>query len=181
MPASCARRCGITQAVECLTCHTPVSGLRAGFWHGANLIAIWILATASQTKIAELADAGYFSAPFTVSRMIKPAADSRTRHKWLPGAVNGGVRSYLHANCAHAIKPGGTGPSGTWDARYHNPLSASGLIRGCSTMIAAIPQPRGHARRPCALDAAHALATRGQGQMPPLATRVLDSQCHSRY
>jgi len=159
---------------ECLTCHTPVSGFALGFGT-AQLNREVDFGSGPTNQLAALAEAGYFNASFTVLRSpnLLPALAHATNAVW---SREWRVRSYLHANCAQCHQPGGAG-LGSWDARYHNPLSASGLIRGV------LDDARGDTNNRVVVpgDLAHSMlhtriATRGQGQMPPLATSVLDTE-----
>ncbi|HZO83813.1 MAG TPA: hypothetical protein VFC26_01290, partial [Verrucomicrobiae bacterium] len=123
-------------------------------------------------QIAALSRAGYFTSAVSNLNAL-PALAHATNEAW---SREWRVRSYLHANCAQCHQPGGAGLS-SWDARYHNPLSASGLIRG------ALDDARGDTNNRVVVPGglAHSMlhtriATRGQGQMPPLATSVLDTE-----
>jgi glucose/arabinose dehydrogenase/mono/diheme cytochrome c family protein len=159
---------------ECLTCHTPVSGFALGFGT-AQLNREVDFGSGPTNQLAALAETGFFNAPFIVLRSLNllPALAHARNATW---SREWRVRSYLHANCAQCHQPGGAG-LGSWDARYHNPLSASGLIRGV------LDDARGDTNNRVVVpgDLAHSMlhtriATRGQGQMPPLATSVLDTE-----
>ncbi len=156
---------------ECLTCHTPLSGFALGFGT-AQLNRDVESGNGPTNQIEALSRAGYFTSAVSNLNMLTALAHA-TNAAW---SREWRVRSYLHANCAQCHQPGGTG-LGSWDARYHNPLSVSGLIRGM------LNDDRGDTNNRVVMpgELAHSMlhtriAARGQGQMPPLATRVLDSQ-----
>jgi len=156
---------------ECLTCHTPASGFALGF-NTAQLNRDVDFGAGLTNQIAALLRAGYFSSSATNLNLL-PRLAHATNEAW---SREWRVRSYLHANCSQCHQPGGPG-LGFWDARHHNPLSASGLIRG------ALNDTRGDTNNRVVLpgDLAHSMlhariAARGQGQMPPLATSLLDTQ-----
>ena len=156
---------------ECLTCHMPVAGFALGF-NTAQLNREVDLGSGPTNQLAALSRAGYFNAPVTNLNLL-PALAHATNAAW---GREWRVRSYLQANCAQCHQPGGTG-LGSWDARYHNPLSASGLIRG------ALRDDRGDTNNRVVVPGVvtrsmlHTrIATRGPGQMPPLATSLLDTQ-----
>ena len=156
---------------ECLTCHTPVSGFALGFGT-AQLNRDVDFGNGLTNQIAALSRAGYFTSAVSNLNLL-PAFAHATNAEW---SREWRVRSYLHANCAQCHQPGGAG-LGSWDARYHNPLSASGLIRGM------LNDDRGNTNNRVVVpgDLTHSMlhtriATRGPGQMPPLATSVLDTQ-----
>ncbi len=156
---------------ECLTCHTPAGGFALGF-NTAQLNRDFDYGAGPTNQIAALSRAGYFSAPVTNLNLL-PALAHATNAAW---SREWRVRSYLAANCVACHQPGG-GAVGFWDARSHNPLSAAGLIRGALNNNGGNPTNR--VVTPASL--AHSMlltriSTRGAGQMPPLASSLLDTQ-----
>ena len=156
---------------ECLTCHTPVAGFALGF-NTAQLNRDLDFGSGPTNQLAALSRAGYFSTPLTNLNLL-PILAHATNEAW---SREWRVRSYLHANCAQCHQPGGPG-LGSWDARYRNPLSASGLIRGV------LSDDRGDTNNRVIVSGSlgHSMlfsriSTRGPGQMPPLATTLLDTQ-----
>ena len=156
---------------ECLTCHTPVAGLSLGF-NTAQLNRDVDFGAGATNQIQALIKAGYLSSPPTNLNVL-PALAHATNEAW---SAEWRVRSYLAANCSQCHQPGGTG-IGTWDARYHNPLSASGLIRGLlndnqgdTNNRVVVPGSLAHSML------LTRISIRGDKQMPPLASAVLDTQ-----
>jgi glucose/arabinose dehydrogenase/mono/diheme cytochrome c family protein len=156
---------------ECMTCHTPEGGFALGF-NTAQLNLDFDRGAGPTNQVTALGRAGYFSAPVSNLNLL-PALAAATNAAW---SREWRVRSYLAVNCAPCHQPGGSA-LGTWDARYHNPLSASGLIRG------ALFNDNGDTNNRVVVPGmpAHSMlltriATRGPGQMPPLGTSLLDPQ-----
>jgi hypothetical protein len=86
------------------------------------------------------------------------------------------ARSYLHANCAHCHRPGGTAPTAI-DLRAETVFAATGL---CDALPQAGDLGDADARlvlpgHPEASILWLRAALRGAGQMPPLATLVPDA------
>lgn len=159
---------------ECLACHTPVAGFALGF-NTAQLNREVDFGSGPTNQIAALSRAGYFSAPVSNLNLL-PALAHATNEAW---SHEWRVRSYLHANCAQCHQPGGAG-LGSWDARYHNPLSVSGVIRGLLNNDQGNPDNRVVVPGNVTRSMLHTrIALRGPGQMPPLATTLLDTQAIS--
>ncbi|MBL9202273.1 MAG: hypothetical protein JNL39_17310, partial [Opitutaceae bacterium] len=147
---------------ECLTCHTQAGGFALSF------------NTRQLNRgdfIAALAAAGYLSTTTTPPAATLPAlapADHPT------ATLEWRVRSYLEANCASCHQPGGPA-LGHWDARSSVPLPLTGIVNGA--LIDNAGDPANRVITPG--DAAHSrllqrIATRGRGQMPPLASNERD-------
>ena len=111
------------------------------------------------------------SAPITNLNLL-PTLAHATNADW---SREWRVRSYLAANCRQCHQPGGSA-LGYWDARSSNALSAAGLVNG------PLNNPAGNTNNrvivPGSLTNSMLLtriSTRGPGQMPPLATSLLDT------
>ena len=105
--------------------------------------------------------------PATLARLADPAATSATLAER--------ARAYLHANCAHCHHPGGTAPTAI-DLRAETPFAATGLCN-------ADPQAGDLGIAGAKLIAPGRaddsvlwlrMAMRGDAQMPPLASHVVD-------
>ena len=153
---------------ECLSCHTPVGGWALGF----NTVQMNGSFSAGSNQIEAMIAAGYFTSPVTnvhALRALAPATDENSGLEWR-------VRSYLAANCAQCHQSGGAG-LGYWNASITNSTSGAGLING--TLISNDGNTNARVIVPGSITNSALLsriARRGTGQMPPLATSVLDTQ-----
>jgi mono/diheme cytochrome c family protein len=159
---------------ECLVCHTPAAGFALGF-NTAQLNREVDFGRGPTNQLAALASAGYFNAPL-VNRLLLPALAHATNSAW---SREWRVRSFLAANCAQCHQPGGTA-LGSWDARYQQPLSLTGLLYGrlnddWGDVNHRVIVP-GSVSNSMLLSR---LLTRGAGQMPPLASTQHDTQAIS--
>ncbi|MFM1768991.1 MAG: hypothetical protein RJA22_1520 [Verrucomicrobiota bacterium] len=154
---------------ECLQCHTPAAGHVLGF-QTAQLNRPLAYPGGTSNQLDHLRRAGYFNAPTadpaTLRAMARPDDESASL-EWR-------VRSYLAANCASCHVPGGPG-LGFWRADLGISTDAAGLILGPLNNPGADPANRvivpGDPARSMLLSR---LATRGPGQMPPLASHLVD-------
>jgi glucose/arabinose dehydrogenase/mono/diheme cytochrome c family protein len=156
---------------ECLVCHTPAGGHALAF-NTVQLNRDFDYGNGSTNQIAALSRAGYFSAPVTnihSLRSLAAATNDAVSLEWR-------VRSYLAANCAQCHQPGGSG-LGFWTANISTPTASAGLIGG------ALNNDYGDTNNrvfvPGSLSNSMMLtriSTRGPGQMPPLASSVLDTE-----
>jgi uncharacterized repeat protein (TIGR03806 family) len=156
---------------ECLMCHTPASGGPLGF-NTAQLNRDVDFGGGLTNQLAALSRAGYFSRPVTNLNLL-PALAHATNEAW---SREWRVRSYLAVNCAQCHQPGGPA-LGSFDARYHNAFSASGIYRG------RLSDDRGNTNNRVVVPGSPGnsmlltrIATRGPGQMPPIATSLVDTQ-----
>jgi len=155
---------------ECLNCHTPLGGFALGF-NAAQLSRDFDYGSGPTNQIAALERAGYFSAPVTnihALRSLTPATNDAASLEWR-------VRSYLTANCAQCHQPGGLG-GGVWNAAITNSTANSGIING--PLVNNGGDTNNRVIAPGSLSNSMMLtriSTRGAGQMPPLATSVLDT------
>ena len=155
---------------ECLTCHTPAAGYALGFTT-AQLNRDLASPSGTRNQIALLQQAGYFDAAIPDLNLL-PRLAAATNALW---SLEWRVRSYLDANCSACHRPGGTA-LGHWDARHHIPLSESGLILGSLVNSGGSPDNRvvvpGSQAHSMLLQR---ISNRGQGQMPPLASTLVDN------
>lgn len=159
---------------ECLTCHTAVGGHALGF-NTPQLNKDFDYGLGLENQIAALSSAGYFQTPATdvhTLRALVPAANGNA-------SLENRVRSYLAANCVQCHQPGGS-TTATWDARFTTPLSQAGIVNG------ALVNNGGDANNRVIVPGSTARSTmlqrisiRGPGQMPPLASTVLDTNAIS--
>jgi len=155
---------------ECVICHTPVGGFALGF-NTPQLNRDFDYGTGPSNQIAALSHAGYFSTGISnihSLRALAPATDDTTSLEW-------GVRSYLSANCAQCHQPGGAA-LGSWSASITNFTADAGLIHG--PLNNDFGNTNNRVIVPGSLSNSMLLtriSTRGPGQMPPLASSVLDA------
>lgn len=153
---------------ECLICHTPVGGYVLGF----NTPQLNRDLGTNDNQIAALQDARIFTGQISnlnALRALAPATNGSASVEWR-------VRSYLAANCAQCHQPGGAG-GGFWNAAISNSTAAAGLINGALNNNYGNTNARVIA--PGSLEDSMLLtriSRRGPGQMPPLASTVLDTQ-----
>jgi mono/diheme cytochrome c family protein len=157
--------------VECLQCHTAAGGYALGF-NTAQLNRDFDYGGAITNQIAALSLAGYFhtnvTALHTLRALAAPTNDAVS--------LEYRVRSWLAANCVNCHQPGGSAQGALWDARITTPTADAGLING---PLADDPDPAHRVIAPGSLSNSVLLtriATRGPGQMPPIASTVPDPQ-----
>jgi mono/diheme cytochrome c family protein len=152
---------------ECLTCHKTVAGFALGF-NTPQMNKSFSFGPPSTNQIMALSDAGYFSSPVTnyhTLRSLASAGDTAVSLEYR-------VRSYFQANCGQCHLPGGGTPV-AWDARVFTPVSQANIINGDVTG----PEPwrfisPGQTTNSMALAR---ISIRGDFQMPPLASSVVDT------
>ncbi|HMP83138.1 MAG TPA: PQQ-dependent sugar dehydrogenase [Verrucomicrobiota bacterium] len=156
--------------VECLACHTPAGGFALGF-NTAQLNRDHDFGGSITNQIEALQQAGYFSN--TVSnRHLLPALAHATNDAV---SLEYRARSYLAANCAQCHQPSGSA-QGMWDARISTSTPNTGLING--PLVNSGGDTNNRVIKPASLNNSMLLtriSTRGPGQMPPLASNVLDT------
>ena len=156
---------------ECLSCHTAAGGFGLGF-NTVQLHRDYGYPGGVSNQISFFSAAGVFSnAPATVNplRALAAATNESASLEWR-------VRSYLAANCASCHQPGGTG-LGFWNANVTTTTTLAGLING------ALNNNGGDTNNRVIVpgDLTHSMmlkriSTRGPGQMPPLASTLVDTQ-----
>lgn len=125
-----------------------------------------------ETATEDADDSRKFELPSPASELahlVDPADESI--------ALEARVRSYLHSNCAHChVKEGGG--NSKFSVAFDASLSATDLVNGLPVHDAyGITDARLVApKAPLRSLLLHRMANRGRGQMPPLATSVVDEQ-----
>lgn len=156
---------------ECNLCHTPVAGFALGF-NTEQLNREFAYAGGASNQLAHFSAAGMFSNAaglLNAHRALAAAGDESSSLEWR-------VRSYLEANCAQCHQPGGAG-LGSWVADINYQTGAAGLIGGLLNNNFGNPDARVIAPGSLANSMILSrISTRGPGQMPPLASSVLDTQ-----
>ncbi|MBN9692649.1 MAG: PQQ-dependent sugar dehydrogenase [Verrucomicrobia bacterium] len=155
---------------ECLSCHTPQAGHSLSF-NGAQLHSPND-APGDPQRLAALVAAGYFSpAPGNLQplKTAVPPGENGASLEWR-------ARSWLAVNCSSCHRAGGTG-GGFFDLRLTTPTELTGIINGMlsdnwgnETNRVVVPGDLDHSvlwQR---------MKLRGSGQMPPLATELVDPQ-----
>lgn len=158
---------------DCLTCHTRAAGWALGF-HTAQLNrSVTHFGGEPVNQLAALAGAGYFATPLEVPLQTLPALAPLDDAASSPEFR---VRSWLDANCSQCHHPGGLS-QGAFDARIEPPTAEAGLIDGPLNNPQGDDQNRvlrrGDTRHSMLLQR---IATRGPGQMPPIASNEIDVQ-----
>ncbi len=152
---------------ECVACHTPVAGFPLGF----NTVQLNRDFGTNGNQLAAMSAAGCFTAPITnlnSLRALVAVTNSAASLEWR-------VRSYLAANCAQCHQPGGAG-LGFWNASITNSTANAGLINGPLNSDGGNPSARVIA--PASITNSMLLtriSKRGPGQMPPLASNLIDT------
>ncbi|MDP3273741.1 MAG: PQQ-dependent sugar dehydrogenase [Deltaproteobacteria bacterium] len=178
LPSSDTRTYGTTtwsfpSRGDCMQCHTAAAGFSLGL-ELAQLNGEQVYSTGRRAnQLATLEHIGLFASPLPMPPAMLPALPSYT------GAAPLGsrARAYLHANCASCHQPGGTG-RGNMDLRF---ATAAGMTNTCNVMptqgdlgVAGAQVLRaGDAMRSLISLRMHRLDA---SRMPPLATRVVDTQ-----
>ena len=155
---------------ECNLCHTPAGGYALGF-NTAQLNRDFDYGTAITNQILALSRAGYFNTNVTGIHTLPALAP----HTNTAASLEYRVRSYLAANCVQCHQPGGA-PQSLWDARFHIPTVAAGLIDG--SLVDDLGNSSNRVIKPGSITNSVLLtriSTLGVGRMPPLASTVLDT------
>ncbi len=154
---------------SCLSCHTPEGGHALGF-STVQLNCDQVYGSETENQINALRDSGYFGNPASVPPVrslpwLAPADDTTT-------SIEHRARSWLHANCSQCHHGSGIA---NWDARISTNLSEADILD------ALLNDSKGDAANRVIApgDTDHSMiltriATRGSGQMPPIATSVVD-------
>ena len=156
---------------ECLQCHTPVAGHVLGF-RTDQLNRTLDYVTGNNNQLLALQHAGYLAGDVPSPGSLRSLAPGHDESISLTHRV----RSYLQANCAQCHVPGGSA-QGEWIAASATPLELARIIEGNLINNGGDPTNRVIRRG----DVAHSmlltrLSMRGNGQMPPLASTVVDTQ-----
>ncbi|TAK95074.1 MAG: hypothetical protein EPO07_15805, partial [Verrucomicrobia bacterium] len=156
---------------ECLQCHNNTAGFALGF-STPQLNRDFDYSGTVTNQIAALSQAGYFNTNVTGIHTLRAMAHATNSQVSLEYRV----RSYLAANCVQCHQPSGAAQA-LWDARLLTTTASAGLING--PLISSGGSTNVHVLTPGSITNSMLLtriSTRGLGQMPPLATSVLDTQ-----
>jgi len=158
--------------VECQACHTSEGGFGLGF-NTAQLNHDYEYGSGVTNQLLALSQAGYFNTPVTnTSGLIALAHATNTS-----ASLEHRVRSYLTANCVYCHQPGGSAQQANWDARITTPTAFAGLINGALTDNFGNPSNRVVVPLSLTNSMLHTrIALRGDRQMPPLASSLVDTQ-----
>lgn len=152
---------------ECLVCHNPAAGGSLSF--DTAQLHRPSAALGGLNQIEALHAAGYFSAAPTHAHarpVLARPEDESVSLTWR-------ARSWLEVNCAYCHQPGGPGGA-QFDVRLETPLDDARLIPGTLNNSGETNRALVLPGQP-ALSELHArLSRRGTGQMPPLATEIVD-------
>jgi glucose/arabinose dehydrogenase/mono/diheme cytochrome c family protein len=152
---------------ECVACHTRAGGWALGF----NTVQLNREFGTNGNQLAAMSASGCFTAPITNLNSLRALAavtNSTMSLEWR-------VRSYLAANCAQCHQSGGSA-LGFWNASITNSTAHAGLINGPLNNDGGNTNARVIA--PGSLTNSMLLARiskRGPGQMPPLASNLVDT------
>lgn len=156
--------------VECLQCHRPSAGFALGF-NTPQLHRTCNYGGIVTNQILALAAAGYFTNPPTNTAGWQALAtpDDETV------SLEYRVRSWLAVNCAQCHHPGGV-QMARWDARLFTPTVQTRLIQeppmfGSPEAPVRLVVPG----RPDQSELLRRIVVRGPGQMPPIASSVVDA------
>lgn len=157
--------------VECLRCHTAAGGFALGF-NSAQLNRNFDYAGTMTNQIAALSHAGYFNTNVTgihtLSALVHPTNQL--------ASLEARARSYLAANCVQCHQPAGTAQA-LWDARITTRTADAGLVDGALINSGGDTNSRVLAPGDIANSVLLArISLRGVGQMPPLASTLVDTQ-----
>lgn len=156
---------------ECNACHTPVAGLALGF-NTVQMNRDFGYAGGVSNQIAFMSAAGVFSNAVSEIHSLRALAAATNESSSLEWRV----RSYLAANCASCHQPSGSA-LGFWNASATNFTVNAGLIHGVLNNDGGNPNARvivpGSISNSMLLSR---ISMRGPGQMPPLASSVLDTE-----
>jgi uncharacterized repeat protein (TIGR03806 family) len=156
---------------DCLTCHTPVAGgvlgvkarqLNGDFKYAGgtdNQLRVWNHLGLLKTQLDDA----------TIARMPRLVAITDPH-----ASLNLRIRSYLDANCAQCHRPGGA--EAFFDARFVTPMKFQNIVNGPVANQMGVPGMK--VVTPADINKSmlfRRLDIIGDGQMPPLAKNVVDT------
>lgn len=154
---------------DCLSCHSPAAGWALGFDSG-QLNRETPFGGESHNQLLAFHEMGYFDSAIPSPDSLMALSDAEDNS----ASLEHRVRSYLQANCAQCHRDGAIA---TWDARISTPMENAGILNGLLNDNGGNPDNRvvvpGVPNRSMLLTR---ISTRGAGQMPPLASHVVDSR-----
>lgn len=160
---------------DCKVCHTKAGGFVLSL-NTRQLNRQYAYATGEENQLEHWSRLGVFDAP-----LPKDASEIEAYPDWEHAAddqTDALARAYLDVNCAFCHAPGGPGNSPI-DLRYHTPLNRTAMIgraprgtRAAGPPASSILTPQ----RPGDSELLRRMEIRGPGQMPILATSLVDEQ-----
>lgn len=157
---------------ECLPCHNVVAGFALGFNTPQLNRDSPHVPGGPTNQLVHLASMGYFNTNFISANLLRalphPTNDA--------ASLESRARAYLQANCSQCHFPGGPTPA-SFDTRLFTPLSSASIVDGA--LVNTMSDPLNRVLTPN--DVVHSMiytriALRGAGQMPPLASSLVDTQ-----
>ncbi len=153
---------------QCFDCHTSAAGFSLGLEaRQLNLDMFYPETGRTANQYDTLAALGYLSGQTQALPPLPSLSDTSPD-------IEMRAEAYLHVNCAHCHRPGGTG-QGNADYRYDTPLSQMNICNESSILGAYsgldLVEPGDADTSVVWLRA----STRGQNQMPPIATTIVDT------
>jgi uncharacterized repeat protein (TIGR03806 family) len=159
---------------QCLSCHTAPAGRTLGLETAQLNGNFKYTASLEANQIKQLNQMGYFTTPITQATDTLPALPKPTGAE--QGKLEDRARAYLHSNCSHCHRSGGTG-GGTMDFRFSLPfidVRACNVapnegdlgVAGAKIIVPGDPAKSIISIRTHALDAT---------RMPALGTKVVDT------
>lgn len=156
---------------ECLQCHTTAGGFAIGF-NTPQLNHAFDYGEGLTNQIAAFSQAGYFNTNVTGIHTLRTLVHPTNEL----ASLEARARSYLFANCSPCHQPAGPAQA-LWDGRLFTRTADAGLVNG--QLINSGGDTNNRVLVPGSL--AHSMIlsrvnTRGAGQMPPLASSLVDTQ-----
>jgi len=156
---------------ECMVCHNGGAGFALSF-KTAQMNKDHPYTGDTTNQLTAMERAGYFNASVGSVHLLRRMEQATNTN----ASIEYRVRSFLQANCAQCHFPGGPTPAG-FDSQLYTPLSSAGLIDG----VLANDQGNTNNHVIVRNSLAHSMllsriSIRGPGQMPPLASNLLDTQ-----
>jgi uncharacterized repeat protein (TIGR03806 family) len=160
---------------DCMACHTPASGFALG-WNTRQINRNESYGSLSENQLHRLDALGVFQEPFPdMPAKLEKYPDWTTAVRQRPTATL--ARAYLDVNCSICHRPGGTSNTGL-DMRFHTPLSDTHLLNTAPANGEYGPEGSriiapGDPDRSILV---YRMRSRGEGQMPNLATYRTDQE-----
>lgn len=157
---------------QCMSCHTQAANRALGLNVAQMNHATYDPHRSSGNQIRALESDGFFAAPVPGPVEAMPAAPDPEDEGV---SIRDRARAYLAANCSHCHRPGGP-TTARFDARWNTSDDRTGLIdvapdRGTLGIVDARLVAPGDPGRSVLLQRMRA---RGESQMPPLGTSIVD-------
>lgn len=157
---------------ECRICHTPASNTTLGLTaHQLNYEITYPGTNFRSNQIATLNYISIFDSPLPAGIPDAPAMEETT------ASIRDRARAYLDANCSMCHQPGGSSRA-QFDARYSTHDGGMKVI-GVHANLGNFGIEEGLLIKPGDPDNSvllHRMKIRGTGQMPPIATSIVDEE-----